>query len=79
MTFFAIGLLYKKRRATQKPDAECGLLVADSHGVFSVVVVADGALLAQGSSCPAQGHVPNFLLLNGDSFVVNGLSFTTSH
>jgi len=30
--------------------------IADSHGVFSVVVVADEALLAQTSSCPAQGH-----------------------
>jgi hypothetical protein len=27
-------------------EALCGVVVADSHGVFSVVVVADGALLA---------------------------------
>jgi len=37
-------------------DALCGVLVADYHGVFSVVVVSDGALLAQYMSCPAQGH-----------------------
>jgi hypothetical protein len=27
-------------------EALCGVLVADYHGVFSVVVVSDGALLA---------------------------------
>src|ERR1700687_3181530 len=53
-TFFAMVRLVT-RRAGGDPIASCGTRPADSHGEFSVVVVADGALLAQKTSCPAQG------------------------
>jgi hypothetical protein len=46
MTFFAIVAPLGCVEQLTSREALCGMLVADYHGVFSVVVVSDGALLA---------------------------------